>query len=189
MGALILGVRIFVVILIIAILVLAVAVSPGMAVGTAIGIAPITSALVFAALFVDQTDNAKVMLGMLKVIFCRYSIAGSLSITRQSQILFIYLKRIAPDADVGTIAVKGLMAQRNIVLATATIIAAPAARTPNVWSLSHSAITSPTLRFARPRPAQADLQKAAGRPRSVAARWNVGGSDHAGRAIGAAVLR
>jgi hypothetical protein len=190
MGALILGVRIFVVILIIAILVLAVAVSPGMAVGTAIGIAPITSALVFAALFVDQTDNAKVMLGMLKVIFCRYSIAGSLSITRQSQILFIYLKRIAPDADVGTIAVKGLMAQRDIVLAAATIIvAAPAARTPNVWSLSHSAITSPTLRFARPHPAWRIFKKAAGRPRSVAARWNVGGSDHAGRAIGAAVLR
>jgi hypothetical protein len=189
MGALILGVRIFVVILIIAILVLAVAVSPGMADGTAIGIAPITSALVFAALFVDQTDNAKVMLGMLKVIFCRYSIAGSLSITRQSQILFIYLKRIAPDADVGTIAVKGLMAQRDIVLSAATIVVAPAARTPNVWSLSHSAITSPTLRFARPRPAWQIFQKAAGRPRSIAARWNVGGSYHAGRAIGAAVLR
>src|SRR3954463_10420209 len=153
MGALILGVRIFVVILIVAVLVLAVAVSPGIAVGTAIGIATITSALVFAALFVDQTDNAKVMLGMLKVTFRRYSIAGNLSITRQSQIFFIYLKRIAPDADLGTIAVKGLMAQRDIVLTTATIIVAPAARTPNIWSLSHSAITSPTLRFARPYPA------------------------------------
>jgi hypothetical protein len=189
MGALILGVRIFVVILIVAVLVLAVAVSPGIAVGTAIGIATITSALVFAALFVDQTDNAKVMLGMLKVIFCRYSIAGSLSITRQSQILFIYLKRIAPDADVGTIAVKGLMAQRDIVLSAATIVVAPAARTPNIWSLSHSAITSPTLRFARPYPAWRIFHKAAGRPRSIAARWNIGGSYHAGRAIGAAVLR
>jgi hypothetical protein len=46
-----------------------------------------------------------------------------------------------------------LMAQRDIVLTAATVITAPAARTPNVWSLSHSAITSPTLRFARPRPA------------------------------------
>jgi len=189
MGALILGVRIFVVILIVAVLVLAVAVSPGIAVGTAIGIATITSALVFAALFVDQTDNAKVMLGMLKVIFSRYSIAGNLSITRQSQIFFIYLKRIAPDADLGTIAVKGLMAQRDIVLTTATIIVAPAARTPNIWSLSHSAITSPTLRFARPYPAWRIFHNAAGRPRSIAARWNIGGSYHAGRAIGAAVLR
>jgi hypothetical protein len=188
MGALILGVRIFVVILIIAIL--AVAVSPGMAVGTAIGIAPITSALVFAALFVDQTDNAKVMFCVLKVTFRRYSITRSLGITRQRHILLVDLKRIAPDADVGAIAVEGLMAQRDIVLAAATIIvAAPAARTPNVWSLSHSAITSPTLRFARPHPAWRIFKKAAGRPRSVAARWNVGGSDHAGRAIGAAVLR
>ena len=125
-----------------------------MPVGTAIGIATIASALVFAALLVDQTDNPKVMLSMLKVTFRRYSVTGSMRITRQSQILFVYLKRIAPYADVGTIAVEGLMAQRDIVLAAATIVvAAPAARTPNVWSLSHSAITSPTLRFARPRPA------------------------------------
>jgi hypothetical protein len=127
---------------------------------------------------------------MLKVVFRRYSVSRSLGITRQSHILFIDLKSVTPDSDVGTIAVEGLVAQRNIVLAAATVIvAAPAARTPNVWSLSHSAITSPTLRFARPRLAQADLQKVAGRPRSVAARWNVGGSDHVGRAIGAAVLR
>jgi hypothetical protein len=46
-----------------------------------------------------------------------------------------------------------LMAQRDVVLSAATVVVAPAARTPNVWSLSHSAITSPTLRFARPRPA------------------------------------
>jgi hypothetical protein len=82
-----------------------------------------------------------------------------------------------------------LMAQRDIVLSAATIVVAPAARTPNVWSLSHSAITSPTLRFARPRPAWQIFQNATGRPRSIAARWNVGGSYHAGRAIGAAVLR
>jgi hypothetical protein len=190
MGTLILGVRIFVVIiLIVAVLVLAIAVPPGMAVGTAIGIAAIASALVFATLFVDQTDNPKVMLSMLKVTFRRYSVTSSLGITRQSHILFVYLKRIAPDADIGTIAVEGLVAQRDIVLSAATIVVAPAARTPNVWSLSHSAITSPTLRFARPRPAWQIFQKAAGRPRSIAARWNVGGSYHAGRAIGAAVLR
>ena len=125
-----------------------------MPVGAAIGIATIASALVFAALFVDQTDNAKVMLGVLKVTFRRYSVTRSLGITSQSHILLVDLKRIAPDADIGAIAVEGLMAQRDIVLAAATIIvAAPAARTPNVWSLSHSAITSPTLRFARPHPA------------------------------------
>jgi len=124
-----------------------------MPVGTAIGIATIASALVFAALFVDQTDNAKVMLSVLKVTFRCYSVARCLGIARQSQILFVDLKRIAPDADIGTIAVEGLMAQRDIVLTAATIVAAPAARTPNIWSLSHSAITSPTLRFARPLPA------------------------------------
>src|SRR5689334_5732865 len=112
-----------------------------MPIGTAIGIATIASALVFAALFVDQTDNAKVMLGVLKVTFRRYSVSRSLSITRQSQILFVDLKSITPDANIGTVAVEGLMAQRDIVLATATVIVAPAARTPNVWSLSHSAIT------------------------------------------------
>jgi hypothetical protein len=153
LSALVLGFLVLVIVLIVVILVLAVAVGTGMPVGAAIGVATIASALVFTALLIDQADNPKVMLGMLKVTFRRYSIAGSLGITRQSQILFIYLKRIAPDADVGTIAVKGLMAQRDIVLSAATIVVAPAARTPNVWSLSHSAITSPTLRFARPRPA------------------------------------
>ncbi|MGF7207759.1 hypothetical protein GGE65_002332 [Skermanella aerolata] len=46
-----------------------------------------------------------------------------------------------------------MVAQRDVVLSAATVVVAPAARTPNVWSLSHSAITSPTLRFARPCPA------------------------------------
>jgi hypothetical protein len=162
MSALILSIRILIVVLIVAIIVLAIAIRAGLSVGAAIGITAITSTLVFATLFVDQTDNAKVMLGVLKVTLRRYTIAGSLGITRQSKILFIDLKRIAPDSDIGTIAVEGLMAQRDIVLSAATIVVAPAARTPNVWSLSHSAITSPSLRFARPRPAQADLQKSPG---------------------------
>ena len=144
---------IIVAVLIVVILVLAVAVGTGMAVGAAVRIPTIASALVFTTLLIDQADNPKVMLGMLKVTFCRYSITGSLCVTRQGQILFIDLKSIAANADIGTVAVEGLMAQRDVVLSAATVIVAPAARTPNVWSLSHSAITSPTLRFARPRPA------------------------------------
>ena len=61
-----------------------------MAVGAAIGITAIASALVFAALFVDQTDNAKVMLGVLKVTFRRYSIAGSLGVARPRARYFSY---------------------------------------------------------------------------------------------------
>ena len=162
MGALILSIRILVVILIVAVIVLAITVRPGMSVGTAIGVATIASALVFATLFVYQADNAEVMLGMLKVTLRSYSVARSLGITRKSYILLVDLKRITPYANVRTIAVKGLMAQRDIVLSTATIVIAPAARTPNIWSLSHSAITSPTLRFARSRPAQADLHNSPG---------------------------
>ena len=133
-----------------------------MPVGAAIGVATIASALVFTALLIDQADNPKVMLGMLKVTFCRYSITGSLCVARQGQILFIDLKSIAANTDIGTVAVEGLMAQRDVVLSAATVIVAPAARTPNVWSLSHSAITSPTLRFARPRPAWRSIERPPG---------------------------
>ena len=149
----VLGFLVLVIVLIVVFLVLAVAVSAGVAVGTTVGVATIASALVFTTLLVDQTDNPKVMLSVLKVTFRRYSVARSLGVTSQSDILLIDLKSITPDADVRTIAVEGLMAQRDVVLSAATVVVAPAARTPNVWSLSHSAITSPTLRFARPCPA------------------------------------
>jgi hypothetical protein len=162
LSALVLGFLVLVIVLIVVILVLAVAVGSGMAIGATVGVATIASALVFTALLIDQADNPKVMLGMLKVTFCRYSITGSLCVTRQGQILFIDLKSIAANTDIGTVAVEGLMAQRDVVLSAATVIVAPAARTPNVWSLSHSAITSPTLRFARPRPAWRSIERPPG---------------------------
>jgi hypothetical protein len=162
LSPLVLGFLVLVIVLIVVILVLAVAVGSGMAIGATVGVATIASALVFTALLIDQADNPKVMLGMLKVTFCRYSITGSLCVTRQGQILFIDLKSIAANADIGTVAVEGLMAQRDVVLSAATVIVAPAARTPNVWSLSHSAITSPTLRFARPRPAWRSIERPPG---------------------------
>jgi hypothetical protein len=162
LSAFVLGFLVLVIVLIVVILVLAVAVGSGMPVGAAIGVATIASPLVFTALLIDQADNPKVMLGMLKVTFCRYSITGSLCVTRQGQILFIDLKSIAANTDIGTVAVEGLMAQRDVVLSAATVIVAPAARTPNVWSLSHSAITSPTLRFARPRPAWRSIERPPG---------------------------
>jgi hypothetical protein len=162
LSALVIGFLVLVIVLIVVILVLAVAVGTGMPVGAAIGVATIASPLVFTALLIDQADNPKVMLGMLKVTFCRYSITGSLCVTRQGQILFIDLKSIAANTDIGTVAVEGLMAQRDVVLSAATVIVAPAARTPNVWSLSHSAITSPTWRFARPCPAWRSIERPPG---------------------------
>ena len=54
-----------------------------MPIGATIGIATIASALVFAAPFIDQADNAEVMLSVLKITFRSYSVTCSLGITRQ----------------------------------------------------------------------------------------------------------
>jgi hypothetical protein len=125
----------------------------GMTVGVAIGTAGIAVALLLTFLFVDHRDDAEIMLGMLHIIFRRNPITGRLSIARQGEVFFVNLKRVSANSDIRPVAVESLVPQRDVVLTTATIIVAPAARTPGVWSLSHSAITCPTLSFARPRPA------------------------------------
>jgi hypothetical protein len=125
----------------------------GMTVGVAIGTAGVAVALLLTFLFVDHRDDAEIMLGMLHIIFRRNPITGRLSIARQGEVFFVNLKRVSANSDIRPVAVESLVPQRDVVLTTATIIVAPAARTPGVWSLSHSAITCPTLSFARPRPA------------------------------------
>jgi hypothetical protein len=129
------------------------AIRAGMTVGVAIGTAGVAVALLLTFLFVDHCDDAEIMLGMLHIIFRRNPITGRLSIARQGEVFFVNLKRVSANSDIRPVAVESLVPQRDVVLTTATIIVAPAARTPGVWSLSHSAITCPTLSFARPRPA------------------------------------
>ncbi len=160
----------------------------GMTVGVAIGTAGVAVALLLTFLFVDHRDDAEIMLGMLHIIFRRNPITGRLSIARQGEVFFVNLKRVSANSDIRPVAVESLVPQRDVVLTTATIIVAPAARTPGVWSLSHSAITCPTLRFARPRPA---LTASSEPPdvRGTCPRPIFGGPYNADRASAAAVLR
>ena len=74
-----------------------------------------------------RIDDAIVMFSVLIIIFGSDSVASRCGITSEGQIFFKYLISIAPDANVWTIAIEGLMAKRNrFALATATALTTPA---------------------------------------------------------------
>ena len=135
------GTDVVIVVVIAAVIQHSVAVRSGMTVAvTTLALVPLVRNL---GLLVDQFDDAIIMLGMLQVVFGRNPVAGCLRVTSKSQIFFVDLESISTNTNIRTIAIKSLVPQRNITLTTPTIIAAPAARTPGVWSLSHTAMTSP----------------------------------------------
>ena len=63
-------------------------------------------------------------------------VTGSRGITREGQVFFIHLMRIATDPDIGAVAVKGLVPVGDI-RATVIIISAAAPPTLLMWTLSH----------------------------------------------------
>lgn len=73
------------------------------------------------------------MLGMLKVILCSNTIAGGRSITGQSQVFFVYLKRVAANPDAWSVAVESLL---TICAPTPTISAARALRALALFHIS-----------------------------------------------------
>lgn len=69
----------------------------------------------FAIAFVNLTDDPKIVLSMLQIVLRCDPIPCGIRVTRKGEILLVYLIRIAADANIRTIAIKGLVAQRNVL--------------------------------------------------------------------------
>jgi hypothetical protein len=114
-----------VLVLIVLIVIQAVAVDAGMSVAVTAGTL-LALALGFR-LLVDQLDYAIIVFGVLQVIFGSDSVAGSLRIASQGEILLMHLECVASYTDIRTVTVESLVSQRYVALAPATIVVSPAA--------------------------------------------------------------
>src|SRR5690606_28077904 len=109
-------------------------------------------AVVFLAHLVDE---ALVVLRMLQIAFGLHAVARRHRVTRERDILFVYLERIAANADIRTVAVEGLHARIGtpaasvviVPVAAAAIIVVAATKTSSVVIVSHEFFS---LRFILP---------------------------------------
>lgn len=81
-------------------------------------------------------DQAVIVLGMLQEVLAGDTIASGVGVARQSQILLQHLIGIAPDPDIRSIAVEGLLLDVDVRLPGAATT-----RPPIIRTLSHLTVT------------------------------------------------
>jgi hypothetical protein len=85
----------------------------------------------------EGTDDPKIVFGVLEVAFRQDAVTALRSVAREIEIFLMHLIGIAPNSNLGAIAVKCMIAVRSAGASVVVVITAATPPTFVVWTLSH----------------------------------------------------